>query len=262
MLAPLTRAAADEQPAQAKVEQEYLSNIQEAARQLARGVEYLQDDIIADLGEQKERSLYVKTDAVLAALGSFQAALKPGVSRAQLYKDFEPLELKLEKLLTDVDALDSRERVLHRDAGRVRAAEEQLHYSLSAGDVTTDRMKQVMERQARALAVAARDLDRVAQYALEGAPAESALPADTRKFAQAAEQFQKGLATTQDRDLLRKNFKAVSQAWERVIQDLKALKPGGNIYLLRRADRVDQLYERLYRALGIPGERPKLILRT
>jgi hypothetical protein len=120
----------------------------------------------------------------------------------------------------------------------------------------------MLERRARALTTAARDLDRVAQYALSGDPAESALPADTRKFVQAAEQFQKSLTGTSDRSQLRKNFAAVSRVWERVIQGLKALKPGGNIYLLRGADRVDQLFDRLHRALGIEEPRPKLILRT
>jgi hypothetical protein len=243
-------------------EQEYLGGIREAARHLLDEVEHLQEDIIADLGEQKERTLYHKADLVLSALASFEGSLKSNISREQLYKTYDQADLKLQDLLKGLDALDPKYRAVHRSAARILAAEEQLHYSLSAGDGTPARAKQVLEREARALVSSARELERAAHYALAVSPGGGTLPGDAQKLVQAAEVFQKSVAGSVDRDQVRRVFTAVSQAWEQVIHGLKALKPGENAYLLRSADRLDRHFERLYRALGVAGERPKLIIRT
>ena len=54
----------------------------------------------------------------------------------------------------------------------------------------------------------------------------------------------------------------MNRAWERAIRGLQVLKPRDNIHLLRSADRVERLHERLFRLLGLKGERPRLSIKT
>jgi len=54
----------------------------------------------------------------------------------------------------------------------------------------------------------------------------------------------------------------VNQAWERVTQGMRNVKAGEHMHLLRAVCRFDRLHERLYRLLGIEGERPQFIIRT
>jgi hypothetical protein len=82
------------------------------------------------------------------------------------------------------------------------------------------------------------------------------------KLAEEAEQFEKGLTAGKDRAQLRKDFAAVNRAWERVIQGMRNLKAGDHMHLLHAAGQFDHVHERLYRLLGIEGERPQLIIRT
>jgi hypothetical protein len=262
LLGTVGHCRADERPSTKMTEQQYLAGVRDAARQLLEAVEHLQEDIIADLGERKERVLYRKADAALVALAGIQASVKSGASREHLYKVYEQADLKLHDLLKGVDALGPEFRALHRSAARVLAVDEQLYYSVSAGDVTPLRAKQVLEREAQALLAAARELERAAQYALAGIPGDGKLPEDAHKLVQAVEVFQKSVAAGPDREQARRSFAAVTRAWEEAIEGLKLLKPGENAYVLRSADRLDQHFERLYRALGVGGQRPKLIIRT
>src|SRR5262249_39125250 len=116
---PLARAEKD------PLDREGLAPIQEAARQLAREIEYLQEDIVTELEGQKERTLYRQADSVLVDSDQFQKSLKPGAVRKQLYKEFDGLDHKLHELLKAVQALGPEQRLLQRSAARVDTADEQ-----------------------------------------------------------------------------------------------------------------------------------------
>jgi len=234
--------------------------VQAAARELTRDLEHLQEDIIADLAGRKEQTLYRQADAALTGIVHLQKSLKPGAARKDLYDVFDPMDRMLHELLKAVRDLGPDQRALQRAADRVDNADEELHYALAAGDPTGVRTKQLLERQARALAVAALKLDRTAEYALGAVPGRSVVQGDLRKLVDAAEHFQKSLAAAGEQKDRQRDFVAVNQAWGRAVQGLNLLK--GSRYLLHSAIRVNQIHERLFRLLGIKGERPNLSIRT
>ena len=240
---------------------EELASIQEATRELNRELETLQD-LLAELDGEKERTVYRLADAVLTEVEGFQKSLTPESSRDRLYKAFDEQDRKLHELLKAVQGLGPEHRTLKRSAAKLEAADDQLHYALFAGDTSKDKSNQLLERQTRALQDAARDLDKTAGYSLGVVPGRVILAKDLHTLAEATEKFQKGLATGQDRAQLQKEFAAVNKVWERAIQGMKTLKAGEYMHLFRAAGRFDRLHERLYRLLGIEGERPQLIIRT
>lgn len=244
------------------LEKEGLAPIQEAVRELAREVGYLQEDIVSELTAQKERTLYRHADIVLGEIDQFQRVLKPGIFREELYKQFDGLEQKLHELIKMVDALGMEQRLLQRSAARVAAADEQLHEALAAPEGTDIQMRRELEWQSLTLARTAKQLDRAAQYALGTAQDRAVLVGDLHKLAEATERFQKSLAGGSDRAQLQQDFTAVNQAWERVTRGLQDLAPRENVYLLRTADQVERLHERLFRLLGLKGERPRLTIKT
>jgi len=250
-------AHADDQP----LGREDLVSIQEATRDLAREVEYLQDFIVETSGP-KERDLYRQADAVLAIIVSFQESLKPKASREGLNKAFDELDRKVHVFLKAVSALGPEHRLLQRAATRVGAADDHLHYVLSAPGDSEVRAKQVLERETRTLVTAAQHLNKTARYTLGAVPGQAVLVGDLRKLAESAERFQKGLASGADRPQLRKDFAALNKAWEQAIRGMRDLQASENSHLLRAAGQLDRVHGLLSRLLGMEGERPQLIIRT
>jgi hypothetical protein len=250
------------QPAEQKVSEQYLAEVRKTVEQLTRDLELFQGTVIDELSGKQQRDLYRQADAVLDESAAFQQSLKTGGSRDELYRRFDQMDAKLHALIEAVRALGTGQRALQRAATYVQAADDQLHFALSAGDTSEARTRQVVERQARALTAAAHELKQAASYALGGVPGRGALVGDVTKLAEAAEAFQKGLGGPADRKGMQESFAEVNAAWERVIQGLNGLPPHENVYLLRSAFRVDRFHERLYRLLGLKGDRPQLSIRT
>ena len=253
----LAQASADDRA----LGREDLASVQEATRDLAREVEYLQD-VFVELRGTKERPLYGQADALLAGIEDFQKSLKPEASRERLEKAFESLDGKVHKFLKAVQDLGPEDRVLQRSAARVGIADEQLHFALFAPGALEGKANQILERQIRALVIAAQQLDKTAEYTLGTIQGKGVLVRDLHKLVEAAEQFQKKLASETDRPKLRKDFAALNQAWERATRGIAELKLSENSHLLRSAGQLDRAHERLYRLLGVEGERPQLIIRT
>src|SRR5690242_17235576 len=101
------------------LDRDYVPNVRQAARQLTNEVENLQEDIVSEMGGQKERALYRQVDVVLAEIAHFRDALKDDTSRTQLYRDFDAMDKKLHELLRAVDALGENQRAVRRSAARV-----------------------------------------------------------------------------------------------------------------------------------------------
>jgi hypothetical protein len=240
---------------------EYFSQAREAAGLLVRDLELLQEVIIAEVKGKKERTLYRQADAALNEALSFVESLKGG-KRADLYKRFDELDEKIHQVLDGVKALGEGQRAVHRAASYLQASDDQLHYALSEGDVSEARTRKVIERQSRALTETARELYETAAYAFGDDPALATLQKEIDQLVKSADRFQKGLEGKAVRGDLKRDFKEVNAAWQKVTQGLKGVSPKENVYLLRGAVRMDRLHERLFRLLGIEGERPQIIIRT
>jgi hypothetical protein len=240
----------------------YLSNVRTATRQLARDLELLQDTIASELGEKKERAIYLEADIVLADLESFQNALKPSASREDLYKRFDELDTKLETLISAGRDLGKEQRVVLRAMTYVQASHDQLHFDLSAGDLSEARTRQVVERQVRAFTIAATDVEQAANYALGDIPGRGVLMGSLSKLLKAAEEFRKDLPKQTTQPDLKKDFARVNVAWEGVVLGFKSLPPKQSTHLVRTAVRLDQIHARLYRLLGVEGQRTQLVIRT
>lgn len=253
----LAQASADDRA----LSGEDLASVQEATRDLAREVEYLQD-ILVELRGTKVRPLYGQADAILAGIEDFLKSLKPDASCERLEKAFESLDGKVHKFLKVVQDLGPENRVLLRSAARVGIADEQLHFALFAPDALEGKSNQILERQIRALVIAAQQLDKTADYTLGTIQGKGVLMRDLHKLVEAAELFQQKLASETDRPKLRNDFAALNQAWETATRGIGELTLRENSHLLRSAGQVDRAHERLYRLLDVKGERPQLIIRT
>lgn len=239
-----------------------LETARTATRDLANELEQLQEDIISDLSKQKERTLYRHADAVLAAVAKFEAALKTNGARKELYAEFGTMDRAVHDLLKAVRTAAPDERALQRAAKRVSQIDDELHYALGASDPGGAWRKQLLERQALALATAAHELERTADYAFGTMTGQAVLQGNLAKLSAAADQFQKSVAAGTERTEQQRGFEAVNRAWEQAIQSFQTLKPQDSQYLLRGATRIDQLQDRLFRMLEMKGERARLTIRS
>lgn len=246
----------------ARVSKEYLTIVKVETRYLVRAVERLQQTIIEELGGRKERKLYRQADEALSLLVDFERALDATPSRGRLYARFSEFDAKLHDLLESVQKEAKEVRALRREASRVESADEELHFALSAGDTTAQRVQEVFKRQARRLVSAAKELEETAQYALGKEPGDIS-PGDFRKLVEASVRFQRSVEAGAEREQLRKEFQEVDHAWERTVEVLKRIKPRENLYLVRSAAQMDRMHERIYRLLGLKEKaRPRLIIST
>ncbi len=239
----------------------YLANIQERARWLLAELERFQEDAVVELRGQRERELYQRADAVLTDLRHFRRSLHGSVAREHLVDDFRRMDRKLHDLLETVHAYGDKFPSLQRAAARVRQADQQLHYALFQGDTSEVTTKQVVARQAHALAWEAQEFERIARFALTSdRPGRQALEADVHAFTEAAEHLHKGLRAGFNRQHLLRDMRAMEQTWSRVVRGLRVLTPRENVFLVRRAERLDLALDRLHRQLALEGERTRFIV--
>lgn len=260
----LGRARADERAGDkgAPVEKENLTALRQTTWELIRELEDLQEELTAENAGGKERALYRQADATLAAALKLQLALENSPTREALYKQYDEIDRPLEELQKTLQELSPEARSLRRSANRISAADERLHYALSAGDRSEARSKLVLRRQARALVLATRDLDQVGRFTLANTQGGDVLAADLKKLAAAAEQFRMSLDLSAEPAQVQKNFEPVNQVWERVVGAMQKLPPAENVYFLRSAGRVDHIHEHLHQLLHFKEKRPGLTLRA
>jgi hypothetical protein len=244
------------------VDKTYLAKVETKIRQVSDAVEQLQADIVEELSGVKEKQLFRKVDQVLYELAKLEKLLgKPTPAREDLYKQFDSIDGKVTALRKVVPELAPKHALLLRGADRIRARTDDLHFVVSEGDASPDRFRQVLARQAKGMSDVANNLSRAAQYALGDIPGRGELLVDMKKLAEACGKFETVVATPTDLENCRKDFSTLNDAWQRVVQGIGLLPPTENVFLLRLAIRADSIHERLFRALGIKGERSVMTIR-
>jgi hypothetical protein len=192
----------------------------------------------------------------------FEASLKLKLERKRLYEDYDRVESNLKELLKGVKALGPKEKALQRQAKRIEISIEDVYFSISLGDSTPDRARNVIERQICALDDAAKDLNGIAKYALGGTPGRGEALDAISMMAEASGKCRKSLASGTKIVNLRSEFSSLSNIWKKVIDQMELLSPQEDFYLLRSAGRIDVLYSRLHERLGLKEKCPHLIVRS
>lgn len=238
-----------------------LITVRENVRQLTRDLEQLTEAITERGKDDKKPSVYRQAEQVLGELAALEQEAKPGADRKELYQRFGKIDSSLHDVLEVVHAIGKGDKAIQRTVVYVQASDAELHFALSAGDSSDAQIPAVVARQSRALVLACRRLNTLAKPALGDVQGRGELETDLQKLFEAAEAFQKTTEIPHSQQQLREAFRPVNQAWDRVVRGLQGLPAKENFFLLRSALRVDQLHERLYRLLGLEGERPRLIIR-
>jgi hypothetical protein len=145
-------------------------------------IDDLQETIIQDLQGEKKKTLYRQANEILGDLGEFQSSFKVEVAREDAYKRFETIDAKVQRLLEHFQSFGRSEQSLARPATRMQFVTDELHYTLSLADPAPDRIRQAVERQARDLVVAAKNLQRTAEFAVGDTRARGAILDDVAKL--------------------------------------------------------------------------------
>jgi len=242
---------------QQSLDREALARIQVATGQLVVELEILQDDIVGEFSEHKERTLYSQAETVLSKAKDFQRALVADSKREDLQKPFDDMDVRLQEFVNAVRDLKPARRPLQRAA----ASGEEICYLLFVGGGSPERTQHLIARQAAVFAEAAKELERASRYVLADRDSGAVIDANIKKLAEAADRFQKS-ALPKDKEQSQKDFANVGQAWAQVVMDLQELPVAENAYLARSASRLDRIHEHLFRLLALPGKRASLVLRT
>jgi hypothetical protein len=237
----------------------YRAAIQTAAGELGRQMDLLQDVIADEPSARQGRGLWKLSDNVNTFLASLKQQLRSGAARADLYQAFDRLDGPLQQMLGDINALGPQERALKRAAARVRAAGLDLHFAVFGGDGGGARRCQVLARQALALRGAVVNLERVAQYLLQGEDSWTDLQADFRNLRRATAGFQRMAEEKADPKQLQASFARLKQAWAELAVDFQLLPSNSGLLLQNYATRLDSIYGRLYGLMGLKGYRPSLV---
>jgi len=240
-------------------ERGYLGGIREQIQRLTAAVENLQEDLVGELNGRKERDLYQRADAVLRALRQMRRGMRGGVERAWLHRQFQDMDRQLHELTDAAAVLDRDHPSLRRSLRRVAQADRDLHYAIGQGDPTPDRGRVILERQAQALAQETAEFQRTAQYVLRPAPARAGLLRTIDRLQEMAAGLAAATAAGRDREPLQRDFATFNVAWETVTRELARLPGPDNLYLYRRAERVDDQADRIHQLLEMRGDRPRRI---
>jgi len=247
------------QPPRPMDPRDFLPGAQDATRHLISEVEHLQGHL-ADLPGPKERELYRRTDAFLRRALHFQDGLKAGANREHLYRDFAAMDKELHELTDALRPFAQNSRPLQRDLVALGQADERLHFALSQGDAAPERGLEVLHRQIHALAAEAEEFHRAVHSVLKDDRHGAETVRSVEALAKAAEHLHKSLDKNATRDHIRRDFAAVDKAWHHVARHLNELPPREHSFLRARAQRLDAIHERVFTALGMEGERPRIVI--
>jgi hypothetical protein len=221
-------------------------------------VDDLQEAIVHDLQGEKKKTLYTLAEEVLGDLAVFQSSLKADVAREDVYARYETIDAKVQRLLGHLQSFGLNERSLVRPATRMQFVTDELHYTLSRADPAPGRIRQALERQARDLVVAAKNLQQTAEFAIGDTRARGAIINDLAKLTQDAQAVSDGLLKKAPSGAISGACQTLTETWARVIEGIRLLSHKENIYLMRTASRVDVLHERVFRLCGMKGDCPHL----
>jgi hypothetical protein len=236
----------------------YLDNARAGTRFLIQQLERLID---ATSDHRELRALQLRADRTLRRAMAFEDALRVGVTRERLYRDFNDLDDRLHEVLQDVTAATTNYPGLSRHAFGISQADRQLHWMLSQGDTTPTRSRDVLARQAEALADESKDLYRAARGIIAGDRQFEPVLTSVERFDRAADHFRDVAKRDGSLDHLRKDYDDVIQTWNAMVRAINALPAEDHAYLRNRAVRLEGLFDRIAKLLSIEGERGRIILR-
>jgi len=235
--------------------------VRDTVSRLIEIVDDLQEAIVQDLQAEKKKTLYRQAEEILGDLEEFQSSLKTDVAREDAYKRFETIDAKVQRLLTHFQSFGRSEHSLVRPSTRMQFTTDELHYTLSLADPAPDRIRQALERQARDLVIAAKDLQRTAEFAIGDTQARGAILGDLAKLTQDSQAVSDSLVGKAASDVTTTACESLTATWTRVIEGIRLLSQKENIYLMRTASRVDLLHERVFRLSEMKGQCPRLAVR-
>jgi hypothetical protein len=245
------------------VDKDQLAKIETKTHHVSDALEHLQEDIVEELTGVKEKQLFQKADQLLHELTKMEKLLKSNtLTRQDLYKQFDSIDSKEMVLRKAMPEYADKHPILSRDTARIHTLMDDLHFVVSQGDISPERFRQVLTRQAKAMSDVTNKLSRTAGYALGDELGRGELQANLQKLAQASEKFEKTLVTSMDLEKCRKEFTSLNDIWRQVVLGMNLLPPTESVFLLRGASRADSIHERLFELLKINGERPALIIQS
>jgi hypothetical protein len=237
--------------------------VRDLVRQLEADLDHLQEVLIFEQAPSKDRKLFQMTNGVQSQVLELDRKLVKAPSRDAAYDLFLPVDRDVRRLVAELRAQGIQQRGLQRAASRIINTQFRIHYALASGSAVPDRTRGLLQDEARSLAQAADDLWRTAQYSLSpDLPARTSLEGDLHRLADAAARFARGVDQADQPAQARRDYLALGKAWDAAAGILRTLPPKENTFLLRQAERVDELLDRLHQALGIEGKRPRFSLRS
>ena len=117
------------------------------------------------------------------------------------------------------------------------------------------RIKLVLQRQSRSLLAATQALERVAPFA---APDRPTLVKELKTLTQVTKDFEKRATGKGDLATVKAGFAEVVKAWEPAAAALNKLPFEQTQHLMRQAVQVDNLQDRLFLLLKMPGKRTRI----
>ena len=138
----------------------------------------------------------------------------------------------------------------------MRAAREELRYNLLLGDTDAGRSRELLQSQVAALVAATEKQNATVQYLLGENPDQADLVVAVKTLAQATKKFQLKLADGATGDALQESFASVSSAFGPVATGMSRLSIDANPSLYRTLARTDSAFERVFKLMQAPGQRP------
>ncbi len=224
------------------------ARVESAFEDLIYELDNLQETIVDELEDTKEKRLYGQTDAIMSNLLPASGKLNSQKTRQPFYDLHDRLSKSMSNLRQAANKVESL--AVKRSTERVHDAFLELYYQIAVNDESPQRQLTVLKQQIDVFANTASKLKKTAEFALKDSVVKK-----IGKLAAAAKKLNLAARLARDPNDLKNDFASLDQAWAKVVADAKLLPPRKNVYLLRSAANLDRLHARLFRLLGMKGER-------
>jgi hypothetical protein len=237
----------------------YYGAINTAAADLQNQLDFLRRSFATIPGPPTGRGLYKEANGIFIDLIYFRQIVQQKEPREDLYLAFTKVDMKLNQLLDDVQAIEKWDPAVRRAARRAQSALHETHFALSSGDSSPARRSQDDARQTQVLRNRELDLENlvgiVFLFDTDALKDWNAEFAGLRKNIAELQRLQKNKAS---RDDVKQQLVQTDRSWETLVTRFKGLSADQILQLREDFGQVDQAISRLCHSFGIQNRRAPL----
>jgi len=245
-------------PGQAVAQTQDWAALSASAREMSRQVDFLQQVFDNDPRLSQIRGLYQPSIELSGALLDFRSKVRNKVGLEELELSYFGVERSLNTTMGVIQDIRRTDPALQLVAGKLQAANSDLHFALFGGNDAPAKRSQVVYRQILSAKGFSENLQSTVRWVFMDREVLPLWLADLKGVSQALDALQQLQQKKASAEELKQQLVQAEKAWDKVVRRYRDTPEQVRVLLQNGMARVDQVFGRLATLLGVKDRRAPL----